>query len=119
MSCFICSSHDIYRYLPSIFDCCRFPLPLITVKMMDVFDTLYVIPGMCISIEKAVELDAKNNLRASFSHDFYRQPVLAEPHVAEPEITGGSFDRAVVQLSNRSPREIVDAAKISDSRRIV
>ena len=24
---------------------------------MDVFNTLYVIPGMCISIEKAVELD--------------------------------------------------------------
>lgn len=89
--------------------------------MMDVFNKLYVIPGMCVSVEKAVELDAKNNLRGSFSHDFYRQPVLAEPHVAEPEmkIARNSFDRTVVQLSNRSPRDIIDSAKTSDSGRIV
>lgn len=87
--------------------------------MMDVFNKLYVIPGMCVSVEKAVELDAKNNLRGSFSHDFYRQPVLAEPHAAEPEIGRNSFDRTVVQLSNRSPRDIIDSAKTSDSGRIV
>lgn len=86
---------------------------------MDVFNSLYVIPGMCISVEKAVELDAKNNVRGSFSHDFYRQPVLAEPQVAEPEIQRGSFDRAVVQLSSRSPRDILEDAKISESGRIV
>ena len=87
---------------------------------MDVFNSLYVIPGMCISVEKSVELDAKNNLRGSlFSHDFYRQPVLAEPQVAEPEIPRGSFDRAVMQLSNRSPQDNHDDAKISDSGRIV
>lgn len=87
--------------------------------MMDVFNTMYVIPGMCISIEKAVELDAKNNLRASFSHDFYRQPVLAEPHIAEPKITRGLFDRAVMQLTNRTPREVGNATMISDSGGIV
>ena len=63
-----------------------FPLPLITIKMMDVFKTLYVNPGMCISVEKAVELDAQANVVQTFSADVYRQPVLTEPSIAEPQL---------------------------------
>lgn len=114
----------VLNYLVSLTSCngyYRFPLPLITIKMMDVFNSLYVIPGMCISVEKAVELDAKNTMRGSFSHDFYRQPVLAEPHVAEPDVimTTGSLDRTVVQLPNRPPRETVATSQITESGRIV
>ena len=61
-----------------------FPLPIITIKMMDVFKKLYVYPGMCISVEKAVELDTEANIAQTFSADVYRQPVLTEPSVAEP-----------------------------------
>jgi len=60
----------------------RFPLPLITVKMMSVFTLLYVNPGKCISVEKAVELDAKRNIQSTFSSDVYRQPVLTEPETS-------------------------------------
>lgn len=63
-----------------------FPLPLITIKMMDVFRALYVNPGMCISVEKAVELDAQANVVQTFSADVYRQPVLTEPSIAEPQL---------------------------------
>jgi hypothetical protein len=59
-----------------------FPLPLITVKMMSVFKLLYVNPGKCISVEKAVELDTKRNIQSTFSADVYRQPVLTEPETS-------------------------------------
>ena len=88
---------------------CRFPLPLITVKMMDVFKTLYVNPGNCISVEKAVELDAKTNVQSTFSSDVYRQPVLTEPKIAEPEIRRDSFKSTAM----------VDGAKMLDSGKIV
>ena len=42
------------------------------------------LPGMCISVEKAVELDTNANIAQTFSADVYRQPVLTEPAVAEP-----------------------------------
>ena len=57
-------------------------MPLITVKMMGVFKQLYVNPGMCVSVEKAVELDAKRNIQSTFSSDVYRQPVLTEPEIS-------------------------------------
>ena len=60
-----------------------FPLPIITIKMMNVFKTLYVRPGMCISVERAVELDAQRNMQSTFSADVYRQPVLTEG-IVEP-----------------------------------
>lgn len=82
----------------------RFPLPLITVKMMDVFKTLYVEPGRCISVERAVELDAHKNAQASFSPDVYRQPVLTEAAVAEPQIRRDSRDT--------SARTSADSGKI-------
>jgi len=89
-----------------------FPLPLITVKMMDVFRKLYVVPGMCISVEQAVELDAaQKHVQSSFSPDVYRQPVLtekiAEPQVRQKPVTGS------IML------ELVDEAKVADSGKIV
>mmetsp|Transcript_1282 Transcript_1282/g.2730 ORF Transcript_1282/g.2730 Transcript_1282/m.2730 type:complete len:1017 (+) Transcript_1282:31-3081(+) len=86
-----------------------FPLPLITIKMMDVFKTLYVSPGMCISIEQAVELDAQKNVQSSFSSDVYRQPVLTET-IVEPQIRRDSV---------LSSFEIVDDVKAVDSGKIV
>lgn len=53
-------------------------------KMMDVFKKLYVTPGMCLSVERAVELDRQTNVQSSFSPDVYRQPVLTETF-AEPQ----------------------------------
>ena len=77
--------------------------------MMDVFKTLYVHPGNCISVEKAVELDAKRNVQSTFSSDVYRQPVLTEPKIAEPEIRRDSFKGTA----------LVDSAKISESGKVV
>lgn len=63
-----------------------FPLPIITIKMLGVFKTLYIDPGECISVERAVELDAHNPMAASsFDADVYRQPVLAET-IVEPQM---------------------------------
>ncbi|EED91711.1 predicted protein [Thalassiosira pseudonana CCMP1335] len=62
-----------------------FPLPLISIKMMDVFKNLYVVPGTCISVERAVELDARSDAQLSFSADVYRQPVLTEK-LTDPQI---------------------------------
>lgn len=117
----------------------RFPLPMITVKMMDVFKTLCefiysaysilncsaidsycktnfvfgrldVNPGMCISVEKAVELDAKRNVQSTFSSDVYRQPVLTEPTIVEPGMRRDYFVSA---------SSLVDGTKIADSGKIV
>ncbi|KAL7507303.1 hypothetical protein ACHAXN_004517 [Cyclotella atomus] len=55
-----------------------FPLPLISIKMMTVFKNMYVIPGACISIERAVEIDTRRQVDTAFSSDVYRQPVLTE-----------------------------------------
>jgi hypothetical protein len=55
-----------------------FPLPLISIKMMTVFKNMYVIPGACISIERAVEIDTRRHVDTAFSSDVYRQPVLTE-----------------------------------------
>lgn len=71
--------------LTPFFASSRFPLPLISIKMMDVFKNLYVVPGTCISVERAVELDARSVAQLSFSADVYRQPVLTEK-LTEPQI---------------------------------
>ena len=67
-------------------------------------------PGMCISVEKAVELDAKRNVQSTFSSDVYRQPVLTEPTIAEPGMRRDSF---------MSASSLVDGTKIADSGKIV
>ena len=63
---------------------------MIAIKMMTVFKNLYVLPGTCISIERAVELDARRNVHSSFSPDVYRQPVLTEK-MTEPQRLRLSF----------------------------
>ena len=78
-----------------------FPLPLITIKMMDVFRKLYVIPGMCVSVERAVELDAQTSVRETFSTAVYRQPVLTEPSVAEPQLRHDS-SKSILSSSSDS-----------------
>ena len=65
---------------------------------------------MCISAEKAVELDAKRNVQSTFSSDVYRQPVLTEPTIAEPGMRRDSF---------MSASSLVDGTKIADSGKIV
>lgn len=96
-----------------------FLLPLITVKMMDVFKTLYEIPGMCISVEQAVELDAQKTAQSSFSPDVYRQPVLTEPPIAEPQIRRNSHGSHLGgRVSALSALEIEDE-KVVDSGKIV
>jgi hypothetical protein len=65
---------------------------------------------MCISVEKAVELDAKRNVQSTFSPDVYRQPVLTEPKIAEPDMRRDSFVSAP---------PLVDGTKIGDSGKIV
>lgn len=82
--------------------------------MMDVFKTLYVNPGMCISVEQAVELDALKTVQSSFSPDVYRQPVLTEG-IVEPQIRRDSPVRMMSVLST----QIVDDAKVADSGKIV
>lgn len=88
-----------------------FPLPFITIKMMDVFKTLYVTPGECISVERAVELDAQKNVQSTFSPSAYRQPVLTEK-VAEPQIRQ-NFSGSTMSL------QMIEDAKDSDSGKIV
>ena len=46
--------------------------------MMNVFKILYEIPGNCISVERAVELDVREDVQKTFSPDAYRQPVLTD-----------------------------------------
>eukprot|EP00581_Thalassiosira_minuscula_P017487 CAMPEP_0183711430 /NCGR_PEP_ID=MMETSP0737-20130205/6933_1 /TAXON_ID=385413 /ORGANISM="Thalassiosira miniscula, Strain CCMP1093" /LENGTH=1006 /DNA_ID=CAMNT_0025939935 /DNA_START=103 /DNA_END=3123 /DNA_ORIENTATION=+ len=88
------------------------PLPLITVKMMDVFKTLYEIPGMCISVEQAVELDAaKGGVQSSFSADVYRQPVLTEK-VVEPQIRRNPSEKTIGSITGSTPLEMADSGKI-------
>ena len=65
---------------------------------------------MCISVEKAVELDAKRNVQSAFSSDVYRQPVLTEPAIAEPETRRDFF---------MSASSLVDSTKVADSGKIV
>mmetsp|Transcript_12989 Transcript_12989/g.30705 ORF Transcript_12989/g.30705 Transcript_12989/m.30705 type:complete len:949 (+) Transcript_12989:219-3065(+) len=86
-----------------------FPLPIITIKMLGVFKTLYIDPGECISVERAVELDAHNPMAASsFDADVYRQPVLAET-IVEPQMRQ---DSALSSLSDFNSLELVDGTKI-------
>jgi len=95
-----------------------FPLPLITVKMMDVFKTLYVVPGMCISVEQAVELDAvQQHVQSSFNPDVYRQPVLTE-RIAEPQ-TRWQSPEAAGRARSGLTIEMVDEATVADSGKIV
>ena len=97
-----------------------FPLPVITVKMMDVFKNLYVVPGRSISVERAVELDMQRNAAAAFSPDVYRQPVLTEKSA---EVLGGSSVRRFASggdsvSSSSSPRrstELASVGKVADS----
>jgi len=83
--------------------------------MMDVFKTLYVNPGVCISVEQAVELDAQKTVSSSFSPDVYRQPVLTEK-IAEPQIRRDSPVRIMPVLSMQGS---VGDAKAVDSGKIV
>ena len=82
-----------------------FPLPIITIKMMGVFKQLYVTPGMCVSVERAVELDSQAIVQSTFGPDVYRQPVLTEPF-PEPQI-------------RRNYTETMDADASGDSGKIV
>ena len=75
-----------------------------------IFGRLDVNPGMCISVEKAVELDTKRNVQSTFSSDVYRQPVLTEPKIAEPGMRRDTF---------MSTPSLVDGTKILDSGKIV
>jgi len=96
-----------------------FPLPLITVKMMDVFKTLYVVPGMCVSVEQAVELDAiQKHVQSSFSPDVYRQPVLTE-RIAEPQTRRKSPEGTGRTRSGLTTLEMAEDAKVADSGKIV
>ncbi|KAL7549353.1 hypothetical protein ACHAWF_012625 [Thalassiosira exigua] len=88
---------------------CRFPLPLITLKMMDVFKTLYVTPGMCLSVERAVDLDAQKNVESSFSPDVYRQPVLTKG-VAEPQARVTTAEDPVGRRQGISAIEMTDGS---------
>lgn len=77
--------------------------------MMDVFKSLYVTPGKCISVEKAVDLDShQKNVRSTFSPDAYRQPVLTET-IAEPQI----------RRESSQVLEMADDSKAADSGKIV
>ena len=97
-----------------------FPLPVITVKMMDVFKNLYVVPGRSISVERAVELDMQRNAAAAFSPDVYRQPVLTEKSA---EVLGGSSvrrfasggDSVSSSPSARRSTELASVGKVADS----
>ncbi len=77
--------------------------------MMDVFKTLYVEPGKCISVERAVDLDAQKNVQSTFSPDVYRQPVLTEPTVAEPQFRRDSHESPGGSVL--SPLETADDAE--------
>ena len=100
-----------------------FPLPLITIKMMSVFNNLYASPGSVISLERAVELDAQKDVQSSFSGDVYRQPVLSE-RITEPR---SNRQQQLAPLGpggpgGRMPKlEMVDVADTmgSDSGKIV
>jgi len=97
-----------------------FPLPFITLKTMDVFKALYVVPGMCISVEKAVELDvAQKNVQSTFSPDVYRQPVLTEK-IVEPRIrcNSSASENSAGRRIGLSPLEI-DDSKVAGSGKIV
>ena len=84
--------------------------------MMDVFKALYEVPGMCISVEQAVELDSLRDVQSSFSFDVYRQPVLtekmAEPLLRTPSEGSGRSGLGVMGVK-------VDEAKVADSGKIV
>jgi hypothetical protein len=59
-------------------------------EMMHTFKSLYVIPGNCLSVKRAVELDDERYVHAAFSSGVYLQPVLTEPEITEAEI-GGTY----------------------------
>jgi hypothetical protein len=94
-----------------------FPLPVITIKMMNVFKNLYEVPGRSISVERAVELDILRNAATAFSPDVYRQPVLTEKAA---EVLGGTSVRKFAcggEISSTS--ELANIAKVTDSGKIV
>ena len=67
------------------------PLPLITIRMMKVFDTVYALPARLLPLERARQLDftnadgeKTNSPRVmNFDRDTYRQPSLTVD-VVEP-----------------------------------
>jgi hypothetical protein len=86
-----------------------FPLPVITIKMMDVFKNLYEVPSRNISVERAVELDMQRNAAAAFSPDVYRQPVLTEKSA---EMLGGSSVRRFASGGNSLASSELASGKI-------
>eukprot|EP00986_Skeletonema_menzelii_P004681 scaffold1625_cov144-Skeletonema_menzelii.AAC.10 len=94
-----------------------FPLPVITIKMMDVFKNLYEVPGRNISVERAVELDMQRNAATAFSPEIYRQPVLTEK---QAEVLGGSTIRRFASGGDSlNSSELTSVAKATDSGKIV
>ena len=93
----------------------RFPLPLITIKMMGVFKNLYVEPGMCINVERAVELDAQRDAQLLFSPDVYRQPVLTEK-LAESQYRRSTYVSTGARVSGLPRLEIIDETEIADGK---
>ncbi len=76
---------------------------------------------MCISLERAVELDKQKNAQSSFSGDVYRQPVLSEK-ITEPIIRPSSFAPTGSSRALAMPKlEIVahDDMKDADSGKMV
>jgi len=94
-----------------------FPLPVITIKMMDVFKNLYEVPGKNISVERAVELDMQRNAASAFSQNLYRQPVLREKSA---EVLGGSSVRRFASGGDSlGSSELTNVVKVNDSGKIV
>ena len=94
-----------------------FPLPVITIKMMDVFKNLYEVPGRNSSVERAVELDMQRNAATAFSPEIYRQPVLTEK---QAEVLGGSTIRRFASGGDSlNSSELTSVAKATDSGKIV
>jgi hypothetical protein len=93
-----------------------FPLPVITIKMIDVFKNLYEVPGRNISVERAVELDMQRNAATAFSPEIYRQPVLAEK---QAEVLGGNTIRRFASGGDSLSSELTNVPKATDSGKIV
>jgi len=84
-----------------------FPLPIISILMMRVFQRLYTDPGKYLSLERAMQLDKHATDELTFGEDTYRQPVLAEKAV-EPQ--------AYRKTNNISDDDSVSATSVRSAR---